>query len=59
MTVKELKEILQPLADDLPVKMLSLHDDNINENYNVENVVLISPLTVNYQYGNEVVLIPE
>ena len=58
MTVKELKELLQPLPDDLPVKMLSLNTDNVNENYNIEEIVLISPVIGDAGYKNELVIIP-
>ena len=58
MTIKDLKKIFEDLPDTTPVKMLSLKEDNVNENYNIGNVVKITPFA-GTDYEDELVLIPE
>lgn len=58
MTVKELKNILYELPDDLEVRMLTSSCDNVNESFQIENVVSVTS-HVGDRYANELVLIPE
>lgn len=57
MLVKELKDILNKVPDDLNVCMLSLREDNLNEGYDIENVVQLTVFKGD-EYQNELVLVP-
>lgn len=58
MTVKELKSILSDLPEDLEIRMLTNHCDNLNEGYEIKDVVFVTPIRGD-QYAKELILIPE
>lgn len=58
MTTKDLKKIFENLPDDTTVKMLACRSDNVNDNFDIENIVKITPFA-GTEYKDELVLIPE
>ena len=58
MKVAELKAILNFVDDDKEVRMLSLKEDHLNENFDIENIVE-TKVYKGGEYEDMIVLIPE
>ena len=57
MNVKGLKEILKNIPEDIEVKMLSCRDDNVTDNFDIQDVVHVQPLRGDL-YTHELVFVP-